>query len=150
MTRAEEEAQMAEAADLLARRVVGALPYWVDRCVRRFLPDIDPAVVAPHAQAAVDDVGERVRALLALDVEEQATSPLALLRTAVKYPTEVLAAADVAPVERSDFDRRAFPDDPYGLTPAAWADIDPILHEPGIIWGAAKAFTVLSRRRQVP
>jgi hypothetical protein len=138
---------MAEAADLLARRVVGALPRWVDRCVRRFLPDIDPAVVAPHAQAAADDVGERVRALLAQDVEEQATSPLALLRTAVKYPTAVLAAAGVAPVERSDFDRRAFPDDPYGLTPAAWADIDPTLQEPGIIWGAAKAFTVLNRRR---
>ena len=120
---------MAEAADLLARRVVGALPYWVDRCIRRFLPDIDPAVVAPQARAA---------------------DPLALLRTAVKYPTEVLAAAGVAPVERSDFDRRAFPDDLYGLTPAAWADIDPILHEPGIIWGAAKAFTVLSRRREVP
>jgi hypothetical protein len=147
VTTAEEEAQMAEAADLLARRVVGALPHWVDRCIRRFLPDIDPAVVAPHAQAAVDDVGERVRALLAQDVEEQATSPLALLRTAVKYPAEVLAAAGVAPVGRSDFDRRAFPDDPYGLTPAAWADIDPILHEPGIIWGAAKAFTILNRRR---
>jgi hypothetical protein len=138
---------MAEAADLLAGRVVGALPHWVDRCVRRFLPDIDPAVVAPHARAAVDDVGERVRALLAQDVEEQQTNPLALLRTAVRYPTAVLAAAGVAPLERSDFDRRAFPDDPYGLTPAAWADIDPSLHEPGIIWGAAKAFIVLNRRK---
>jgi hypothetical protein len=143
----EDEARLAEAAEELARTVVEVLPAWVDRCVRRFVPDIDPAEVAPHAERAVEAVGPRLRALLAQDVDEQAANPLAVLRTAVRFPTEVLAAAGVAPIERSSFDRRAFPDDAYGLTPASWSDIDPALHEPGLVWGAAKAYVVLNRRR---
>lgn len=148
MTDPDDEALLAAAAEELARTVVEVLPGWVDRCVRRFLPDIDPAEVAPHGQRAADQVGARLRALLAQDVEAQAANPLAVLRAAVRHPTEVLAAAGVPPIERSAFDRRAFPDDPYGLTPAAWADIDPALHEPGLVWGAAKAFVVLNRRRE--
>jgi hypothetical protein len=34
----------------------------------------------------------------------------------------------------------------YGLSPATWTDVDPDLHEPGIVWGAWKAKTVLDRR----
>ena len=51
------------------------------------------------------------------------------------------------PVVRPAFEEEAFPDDDYGLTPATWADIDPALHERGLVWGAAKAHVVLSRRR---
>ena len=142
-----DEARLAQAADELVRTVVEVLPGWVDRCVRRFLPGVDPAEVGPYGQQAVDEVGPRLRDLLARDVDQQAANPLAVLRTAVRFPTEVLAAAGVPPVERAEFDRRAFPDDPYGLTPAAWSDIDPALHEPGIVWGAAKAYVVLQRRQ---
>ena len=88
-----------------------------------------------------------MRALLLLDVEEQRVNPLALLRRAVSYPTDVLRGAGVPPVVRSEFDERAFPDDVYALTPASFADIDPALHEPGILWGAAKAHAHLQRRR---
>lgn len=147
MTTPAEEARLAEAADELARTVEEVLPGWVDRCVRRFVPDVGPAAVAPAAEQAVADIGPRLRALLAEDVDRQAANPLAVLRSAVRYPTEVLAAAGVAPVERSEFDRRAFPDDAYALTPATWADVDPALHEPGIVWGAAKAYVVLQRRQ---
>jgi hypothetical protein len=41
-----------------------------------------------------------------------------------------------------------FPDDDYGLTPASFADIDPALAEPGLAWGAAKAW--VHRRRHQP
>ena len=89
----------------------------------------------------------RSAALLATDVDEQRANPLAVLRSAVRYPTAVLAAAGVPPVVRSEFDERAFPDDVYGLAPATWADLDPALQERGIVWGAAKAHVVLGRRR---
>jgi hypothetical protein len=70
-----------------------------------------------------------------------------LLRAAVRIPTGVLAAAGVAPVDRDDFARRNFPDDPYDLTPASFADVDESLREPGLVWGAAKAHVHLARRR---
>ena len=50
-------------------------------------------------------------------------------------------------MRRDEFEERAFPDDVYRLSPATWSDVDPSLHEPGIIWGAYKAKTVLDRRR---
>jgi hypothetical protein len=86
--------------------------------------------------------------LLALDVDEQRVNPLALVRRAVSYPTAVLRDAGVPPVVRDEFDERAFPDDVYGLAPAAFADIDPALHEPGLLWGAAKAHAHLARRHR--
>jgi hypothetical protein len=36
----------------------------------------------------------------------------------------------------------------YDLTPASFADVDPALHEPGLVWGAAKAHVHLARRRR--
>ncbi|MEZ5138517.1 MAG: hypothetical protein R2711_07040 [Acidimicrobiales bacterium] len=91
-----------------------------------------------------------MRALLAADVDAQAQGPLALVREAVRHPTAVLAAAGVGPVVRDEFDERAFPDDVYGLAPAAFADLDPALGELGLVWGAAKAHVVLRRRRAAP
>ena len=65
----------------------------------------------------------------------------------MRYPTEVLAAAGATPVERDDFAVRAFPDDPFDLSPAAFGDVDERLTEPGMRWGAAKAYVHLARRR---
>jgi hypothetical protein len=50
-------------------------------------------------------------------------------------------------VARDEFQIRNFPDDDYDLTPAAFADVDPAHHEPGLVWGAAKAHVHLARRR---
>jgi hypothetical protein len=44
-------------------------------------------------------------------------------------------------VDRDSVSEEMFPDDPYGLTPASLADIDPALQELGLRWGAAKAWT---------
>jgi hypothetical protein len=48
---------------------------------------------------------------------------------------------------RDEYDEKINPDDVYGIGPAHWNDIDESLTEPGIVWGAAKASTVLQRRR---
>ena len=143
-----------EHADALVAAVEAALPRWVERSVRRLLVayvgSADPLVMAQAAEAgrrAVEEVVPELRALLATDVDEQRTNPLSLLRGAVRYPTAVLREAGVPPVVRDDFSERSFPDDDYDLTPASFADVDPSLHEPGIAWGAAKAYVHLARRR---
>jgi hypothetical protein len=147
--------ELAVHASALADAVERALPGWVERSVERlvvaFRGDVPAAVRSAAAEAgqrAAVDVGGTVRALLEQDVDEQRTNPLAVLRGAVRYPAEVLRAAGVPPVVRGEWDERAFPDDDYGLAPATWSDIDPSLHEPGLVWGAAKAHTVLARRRE--
>jgi hypothetical protein len=145
---------LAAHAAVLADGVERALPAWVVRSVvgraDAWQPGLGRTLVAPATDAgrrAALEVGGRVRALLALDVDAQTTGPLAVVRTAVRYPTEVLAAAGVAHVVRDEFTERAFPEDVYDLAPAAFADLDPALHDAGLVWGAAKAHVVLSRRR---
>lgn len=134
--------------------IVTVLPGWVERCVASVADAWRPGssrelagATARAAAAAVDDVGPRLRELLEMDVDRQPTGPLDICRSAVVHPTRVLAAAGVPPVERDDFAVRAFPDDRYDLAPASFADLDPSVAEPGIIWGAAKAHVVLARRR---
>jgi hypothetical protein len=93
-------------------------------------------------------VGSSVRTLLGTDVDQQGANPLALVRgLAVPFPTRVLQQAGVPPVVRDEFTERAFPDDPYDLSPASFGDLHPSLQDPGLAWGAAKAYVVLARRR---
>jgi hypothetical protein len=140
-------------AEALASGIEAALPDWVVRSVERIMRawagDLPPDVAAAAAQAARQaqiETGAAVRALLAADIDEQRTTPLTLLRQAVRYPTAVLHEAGVPPVERDRFAEEAFPADLYDLSPATWSDIDPALTEPGINWGAAKAFEHKRRR----
>jgi len=142
--------RLAALAAALADAVEAALPGWVERSVATRAPLADGELRAAAAEAgrrAAAEGGGEVRALLATDVDEQRANPLALLRRAVRYPTDVLRAAGVAPPRRDPFSERSFPDDAYDLSPATWADVDPSLHERGIVWGAAKAHVVLARRR---
>jgi hypothetical protein len=147
----EDAQQLAALATALAEAVESALPSWVERAVTARAGLADASVRAAAAEAgrrAATDTGAAVRALLATDVDEQRAGPLAVLRGAVRYPTEVLRAAGVPPVRRDPFAVRAFPDDVYDLAPATWSDLDPALQERGILWGAAKAHVVLARRRR--
>ena len=130
---------LAEHGASLADAVIVALPGWVVRCVLARDPDLRVEAEAAGRQAAAE-IGPELRALLAADVDDQRVNPLALVRRAVRYPTRVLAAAGVEPrVGRSRFDAEHFPDDPYGLVPMTWRDVDESLHEPGILGGALKA-----------
>ena len=143
---------MEEHATALADAIEAALPGWVERSVAlRFEAAFgrsDARVMASAADAgrrARDEVAPRVRALLEADVDDQRTTPLALLRGAVRYPTAVLHDAGVPPVKRDRAQARLFPDDVYDLAPATFADVDPSLAEVGLAWGAAKAFVHLQR-----
>jgi hypothetical protein len=153
----DDEARLADYATALADGIDDALPGWVERSVARVMEEhghgIDPETNAEAtrvAQRARDEIGPEVRALLAADIDDQRTNPLAILRRAVAYPTEVLRGAGVPPVERDEFAVAAFPDDVYDLAPAAFADVDESLREPGLLWGAAKAHVHLTRRRAEP
>jgi hypothetical protein len=99
------------------------------------------------AREGAEWVLARLRATLEVDVDVQRINPLQTLREAVRFPTGVLRDAGVPAKVRDEFDEKINPDDVYGIGPAHWNDIDESLTEPGIVWGAAKASTVLQRRR---
>ena len=144
------EQQLADSARELAGGIAQALPHWVMAAVESRLPSMDPETreaAEAAGRAAAVDIGGEVARLLAADIDDQRENPLAVLRRAVRYPTEVLDAAGASPVERDDFAVERFPDDVYDLTPASFADIHPDLQEPGLSWGAAKAF--VHRRRHI-
>ena len=146
---------LARYATALADGIDAAIPGWVARVVRTVLAgqaipvdDATAAAIDAAGAAARDEGAPRVRSLLATDVDRQAGNPLAILRGLVHHPTAVLRAAGARPVPRDEFRVRAFPDDVYDLAPATFADVDPALHEPGLVWGAAKAHVHLARRRR--
>ena len=149
MSAADDEATLRTYALTLAAAIEAVLPRWIERCVARYAL-LDAALAPAVARASADALGEvmpKVRAVLLADVDQQRVNPLALLRSAVRFPTAVLDELGVRPAERDEFARRNFPEDRYDLTPASFADVDPTLHEPGLVWGAAKAHVVLQRRR---
>jgi hypothetical protein len=141
-------------SDALADDICAVLPTWVTTSVHRVISawvgEVPTAVgeaAEGAAEEALADTGEQIRRLLGCDIDDQRTTPMALLRGAVRYPTTVLRAAGVPPVERDRFAESTFPDDDYDLTPSNWSDVDPSLAEPGIAWGAAKALEHKRRHR---
>lgn len=145
----EDDAALAAYAMALADAIDAVIGPWVYRCVEQFikLDDARATRVRAMADVATSEVSPRVRALLRTDIDEQRNTPLGLLRDAVRYPTELLREFGVIAPDRDDFARRTFPDDVFALTPATFADVDPSLQEPGLVWGAAKAHVFLQRRR---
>ena len=112
------------------------------------LDDDERAATDAAAVRAGDDaasrVGEELRALFALDPDDQRATPMEIVRSATREPTEVLRAAGIPPIERDEFHERAWPGDDYGLVPDRLAD----LLEPGVedeigpmllAWGMARA-----------
>jgi hypothetical protein len=153
-----DAAALARYATALADAVIEALPGWAERAIvgryrawRGEAPPIDVVDRAREAGAAVRrQVEGPLRALLEQDVDEQRANPLAIVRSAVPHLTAALREAGVPPVDRDAHAARLFPDDLYDLAPAAFADLDPAVHEPGLTWGAAKAHVVLRRRSAPP
>lgn len=137
-----------EQGEALAAAIEAALPRWSARVVvERAGPALGEAGDAA-GRAAAAAIGPELRALLAADVDDQRANPLAVVRRAVSWPAAVLREAGAPEPARDAHDREHFPDDDYGLTPMTFADVDPSLHEPGLLWGALKARAHLARHRR--
>lgn len=148
----EGEAELRAYADALAAGITAALPGWVVRSVDRVFrawqgppPEALLEAAGRAGREAAAAIGPRVTELLARDVDDQPTTPLALVREGTRFPTTVLRDAGVPPGARDEIERGMFPEDVYGLTPASFADVDPSLGALGVTWGAAKAW--VHRRR---
>ncbi len=147
-----DESRLASYAEALADGVEGALPQWVSSSVASRLAPEEFAArqteIEQAGQAAAADVGPKVRELLRLDIDEQWTNPLTLVRSAILYPTQVLASAGATEAARDEHAKRFLPDDVFDLAPTSFADLGPQLHDLGVTWGAAKAHVHLQRRRR--
>jgi hypothetical protein len=136
--------------DSIVRGVEAQLSSWIESQVARILDawgrveDEERARVDAEARAAARAATVRVAAeledLFSQEPREQGTTPLAIVRTAYREPTVVLAAAGVPEVVRDPFDERAWPADVYGLVPRTFADLgDEELAPLHLAWGLAKA-----------
>ena len=146
---ADDEKALRGYAVALADAVDRVVAPWLLRLVALRSPSLaSNEEVGAALNSAAATTTRELRELLLKDIADQTIGPLEVLRRAVAVPTSILTEAQVAPVERDDFSRTNFPDDVYDLTPASFAAVDPALHEPGLIWGAAKAHVHLRRRRE--
>jgi hypothetical protein len=108
---------------------------------------VDDALRAA-AMGATARVTAELEALFALDPADQRATPLEIVRSAVREPTEVLRAAGVGSVARDEFDERHQPDDVYDLTPRAVGDLgDAELGPQLLAWGLAKSRVLRARAR---
>ena len=134
--------------------VAAAFPTWLTAQTRQILAsgrvDLDSATTAEIDAVVVAATHEATDALMRLfttDVDDQATNPLHVIRSATRRATEYARSRGVSPVARDEWDERALPHDLYAIGPIAWRDLGEDVHDAGISWGAWKAATVLSRRR---
>jgi hypothetical protein len=153
---------LADTAEALIAAVPPAVANWVTNSVEQILDAwsaTDPAVLSPEARTAAlthaaeaagraqAQVSAELVELLRSDLDAQRSTPLQVVRGALRYPTSVLEAAGVPAVQRDRFAEERFPDDRYGLNPASLAALDPGLGEMALVWGAAKAATHRRRHR---
>lgn len=147
--------RLQEAGEALLDGVGTAIPEWAAGAAGSLLvawgrldSDRQQEVVAQAREAgqrAAERVAGELRSLLALDPGEQRATPLEIIRTAVREPTEVLVAAGMPDVVRDPFAERSWPDDRFGLVPHTLKDLDPDLAAIHFAWGIAKAAVLRAR-----
>lgn len=147
-TPADDEARLAAIASALGAALDRLVPEWMRRRATEIAPDVDPAALDAAIAEAMASLSPELERVLTADVDAGAGSPLAAVRAAIGPVTALLEAHGATPAWRDEFDRRALPHDRFGLGPASFADIDELLHEPGLTWGAARAHVHLRRRRE--
>lgn len=149
---ADDEHRLAVFAADLADRVDAALDGWVQRSLVAAAGAGGVAVITDDVADVIDatraEVMPGLRRVLGADVDAGAGNPLAALRSGVGPMTAVLERWGAARPPRDEFLERQFPGDPFQLGPAAFSDVAPDLHEPGLVWGAARAHVHLRRRRE--
>lgn len=146
-----DEDRLRNYAEELATQIEHALPGWVRRAAQsRLTADQQSALSSEIDMAAADatqELGSAARRLLGQDIDQQRTTPLAIIREAVKPVNAVLGAAGVAEVGRDVDARRLHPDDVYDLTPGSYLDLGPDVQDASLMWGAAKAHIHIQRRK---
>jgi hypothetical protein len=103
--------------------------------------------VSRTVSEATDGVTAGLDELLRTDVDAQRVNPLQVIREVTARAGEVLTGLGVPAAKRDEVEERAMPADLHGLGPLAWRDLGEEVHDAGILWGAWKAATVLTRRR---
>jgi hypothetical protein len=128
-----------QAGESLIEAILEVLPQWArSHVVRLGGYSLVEAGKASGVAAAAGLAGE-LRALIDTDSDLQSTTPLAIVRRAVAWPTAVLTAAGVVPGPRDPFTADRFPEDIYEITPASWSDFGEEVNDLGIRWGVMKA-----------
>ena len=137
----------------LAAGVVAALPGWVERSVPgpgRPGTGVDASVEAPSRRRPPRRGRGRCPACGRCWRPTWTTSAPTRCRSCGRWcrtSRRPCAAAGARPwprrVQRAELPRRRL-----RPRPAPFADVDPSLHEPGLVWGAAKATSILARRRR--
>ena len=132
------------------------LPGWVERAVERIIGAWDRLDEATAADVRVEArsagiasstrvVGE-LRELFGADVSDQRSTPLNIVRSAYREPTDLLARLGIPGVVRDAFDERLHPDDDYDLAPRGLADLDDSdLGAVLVAWGITKAKVLRAR-----
>lgn len=151
----DDEAFLRGLADALGVALVEAVAPWLVSVACRLAaaagrtprPD-EMDQLRDAAEATAADLAPRLRRVLGADVDAGFGTPLATLRDGTAGFTAALAELGFAPVRRDEFARQNFPADVYDLGPATFSDIDPALHEPALVWGAARARVHLRRRSE--
>lgn len=130
----------------LMSAVEAAAPAWIRGRLVEIAGDasVDIDAVVDHVVA---EMTRELFGLLCCDVDQQKDNPLHVLRRATRSASQALLVAGVVPPVRDEFEVRAMPDDLYAIGPLTWRDLSDDVHEAGITWGAWKAATVLTRRR---
>jgi hypothetical protein len=145
-----ERVDLSDTGAAIVAGVERCLPGWVEGQVERILEAWGRLSPTEREQARVDAASAGARAtrrvcdaldrLLAAPPTEQTATPLEVVRSAYREPTELLTALGVPPVVRDDFDERAWPDDRYGLVPRSLGELgDEDLAPLHLAWGLAKA-----------
>jgi hypothetical protein len=147
---------LADASRSIRSGVAREVPAWVVRAVDRILDAWGRADAATRdralgdartaGDAAATRVGVALGVLLDADPADQHSTPLEVVRTVYREPTQILRDAGVPAIVRDEFDERAWPDDVYGLVPRTFGDLgDDDLAPLLLVWGTAKA-TILRAR----
>ena len=136
-----------QAASALLSGLDDAVVPWIERIASERLGNKTSDQVHVVAASIHAEVMPKLRRLFNADVNAQSAGPLGVLRAAVGPANALLAAEGVTPPERDPVAASMFPEDIYDLSPANFDDVDPSLHDPGIVWGAAKAHLFLARHR---
>ncbi len=149
-TASDQERLLAFAEDLANQIDIG-LPRWIRESLGKFLDPDQLLELQSETEAAEREASTHVmiqlRSFLDQDIDQQRTTPLAILRQTVPLVTKILHQAGVPSVNRDRDAARLHPEDWYDLTPASYGDFGDEVQQASLLWGAAKAHIHIQRRR---